>query len=285
MRRAFAVAALVPLLAACGARQSDNLDGGAAAVSDPGSSRVEIHVSSGQKLIFVATGAFDYKRDVGQFELRLFEDQSGEPAPDVFRLIGRTMYTGWTLAGKRAWQKEESFDPTDAEELIVPFEGGPTPDRVLGLLRKTSTKTENLGSDDVRGVSARHHRFNVDEDVLLAKFGIENGLDGHVDSTLVVEAWADENDLVRRLVFPESNEDDALDRATYDFFDFGVEVDVAAPPADQILSDEAFYKLFEQDCKARPAKDAQKSESCSIIGEDSGTGPVETMPRTMTEPK
>jgi hypothetical protein len=154
MRGAFAVVALVPLLAACGAKQSNNLDGASAAFSDAGSSRVELKLFSGERQVFVAEGTFDYRHDIGEVEVSAYEDD-GEPAPEVFRVIGKTIYTGWTLAGKRRWQKEEEFDPTSAEELIIPFEGGPPPDRVLQLLLETSTRTEVLGTDEIRGVASR----------------------------------------------------------------------------------------------------------------------------------
>jgi hypothetical protein len=63
-----------------------------------------------------------------------------------------------------------------------------------------------------------------------------------------------------------------------------VSVNVEAPPADQVLSDEAFYRLVEQDCKAR-GKGAPES-FCAMTGKGSGeVGPVETMPRTETDSK
>jgi hypothetical protein len=281
MRRALVLIVLAPLAVGCGAKPSDNLDGTAAAFSDAASSRVEIRVTSGEKTIFVAAGAFDYERDVGELKVRAAEE-IGEPAPDIFRLIGRMVYTGWTIGGKRRWQKEEDFEPTDAEELVIPFEGGPPPDRVITLLLKTSTRTQILGNDEIRGVNTRHHLLHVDEDALLREFGIENALDDHAKSTLVIHAWVDEDNLVRRLLFPESNEDSGNEQATMDFFDFGVKVDVEAPPKDQVLSDNAFYKLLEQDCKAQGGNDASKGDFCAMMGTGEGSGgtPAETTPRT-----
>jgi hypothetical protein len=286
MRRALTLVALLPFVLGCGAKSGSDLDDASAALSDAGSSRVEITVSSGKKRVLEASGVFDYRRDVGELELVAFDASFAGvdmPWPVAFRLIGRDVYTGWRFGDKLRWQKEEEWEPRDAEELIVPFEGGPAPDRVLELLLKASKRTQIFASEEIRGVKAKHYRLHIDEDALLRDYGIENGLDGPPPPPVVVDAWIDDDNLVRRLVFPQGAEEGAREEATFDFFDFGIAVDVKAPQPPDLISRREFDKLMKQECRSRKKADQKPGEFCSYItGERSdgptSYGPVETVP-------
>jgi hypothetical protein len=276
MRALLLVAFVAPVLAACGAKTGNDLDGAATALSKAGSSRVEINVSSGKKQLFQARGSFDYARDVGEIKFVAIDESitSETPAPVAVRFIDRTVYTGWSFSGKLRWQKEEEWEPTDPEELIVPFEGGPAPDRVLELLLKTSKRTEIRGSEEIRGVKAKHYRLHVDGDAVLREYGIENALDDHDRSPLVVDAWFDDDNLVRRLIFP--GEEEAGEKVVFDFYDFGVDVDVEAPSQKEVIGEREFEKLMEAECKAL-AKEKDFCAALAAAGEGE-EAPVETVP-------
>ena len=184
MRRAlFLIALLLPLLAACGAAQTSDLDDAASVRSKAGSSRVDVDVSSGKQDIFKATGSFDYERDVGELRVTMVEDEFEPLMPVAIRLIGRTFYSGWSFGDKLRWLKEEGFEPTDAEAVIVPFEGRSGTRQ--GARASAEVQQANSGPrvEDVRGVKAKHYRIHVDKDALLREAQIEKkALDDHDES-------------------------------------------------------------------------------------------------------
>jgi hypothetical protein len=278
MRRAlFLIALLLPLLAGCGAEQGSELDDAANALSKAGSSRVDVNISSGKRDLFKATGSFDYERDVGELRFTMIDDEFEPLVPAAVRLIGRTFYTGWSFGDKLRWLKEEGYEPTDAEGVIVPFEGGPAPDKVLELLLKTSKRTQVLGTEDVRGVKAKHYRIHVDQDALLREAKIKKALDDHDESDLVVEAWIDNDSLVRRLRLPDTE-----DTVSFDFYDFGVTVEVEVPHPDELIPEGEFEKLLEAECRKR-LKNMKPDEDdfCAVMAEvepDSEELSTETVP-------
>jgi hypothetical protein len=276
MRRALILIAMVPLAVACGAKK-DAFAGSPGAMKDAGSSRIEISVVGGKESpLFSGSGAIDYSHNRGELVMKT-DDKSFLPLGTMhFRFFGRTTYVGWTLLGKLRWMKEVE-EPTGTDRF-VPGIGGTSPDQVLELLVKSSKKVEILDTEQVRGVAAKHYRGHLDPKKLGEDFS-EPG-----DET-VVDAWIDEDGLVRRLRVP-----DAGDSMTIDFFDFGAKVDVEAPPADEVLSEEKFFGLMEQECKSSHDKAFRAGELCAGFvgfgsGESGSASPTETMPRTVTDAK
>jgi hypothetical protein len=278
MRRAIvALAVLAPLAAGCGAQRGNDLSDAQQAMAKAGTSRIEMSMQAGGKSFYVATGSMDYEHERGQIFVRPTGDADDWDLPgDVVegRFIGKTSYFGLVLAGKQRWVKEEDYDPSGAD-LFMPGPGGPSPDRVLALLFKSSKEVEVLGKDDIRGVSAKHYRGHVDPKKLPDSFG-EPG-------ELVIDAWIDDDGLVRRLVAPEEDEDGAS-ATTVDLFDFGVPVDVEVPSAAEVITDEEFMKLLEAECDARATTKRKAGDGglCSAstgYESDSGTttGPVVTV--------
>ena len=179
------------------------------------------------------------------------------------RIMGRMGYTGWTFSGETRWQKEFETTPSRSDRFI-PGLGGPSPQDLLRVLTKSSNKIDELESEEVRGVSATHYRARFDP-----KRFAEN-LPKSIEP--VVEAWIDDAGVARRVSVPGS------DGATVvDYFDFGVEVDVEAPPADEIVSEEEFSKLIEKWCRERP-KDGHSLFCDAFAAGGSGFGETETDP-------
>jgi hypothetical protein len=124
----------------------------------------------------------------------------------------------------------------------------------MQFLRGASDDIEELGKEEVRGVETTHYRATVDLEEA-AEQGAEIGelsdemreqLQAEIErmkaqtglDTLPVDVWVDEDDLLRRmkmdLSFAVEGEQVGMDM-TMDFFDFGVDVRVARPPADQTI--------------------------------------------------
>jgi len=268
MRGAILLALLVPLAAGCGAKES-GLAGSDQALKDAGSSRIEMTMASEDG--FSATGSIDYARDRG--ELVITSKGVEIPGGKMYgRFIGRTSYFGFTLLGKQRWQKEADYEPSGTDRFI-PGPGGPNPDRLLGLLIKSSTEVETLETEEIRGVPARHYRAHLDK----KKLGDDAS---YLPKDVVIDAWIDEDGLVRRVRVPQT---DGAEPTIIDLFDFGVEVDVEAPPAAEIVTEEELFKLMEKECRQMPVEKRRNSFFCDeAIAFGSEGGSVETVP---VEPK
>lgn len=280
-RRALMPLLLISLAAGCGTEQGA-LNGSDQALKDAGSSRIEISLVGGQPPFdYTGTGAIDYAHNRGELVMRSGAgDAPGGELHAVF--VGPDAYLGMKLLGKDRWQKEPEVEITGPERFI-PGPAGPSPDRLLALLTKSSTKVETIGDETIRGTPTKHYRAHVDK----AKLGEEDS--SYLPDDLVVDAWVDDSGLVRRLRVPLGGESAPV--YTVDLFDFGVDVHVKAPPDDEIVSEDEFSKLLDREClRERRYESLGEDQFCAIImasGSDSGTeyGPTVTMPTTVPEGK
>jgi hypothetical protein len=274
MRNALILLVLALLAVGCGAKES-GLAESDEALKDAGSSRMEMTVADSELPPgFTATGSIDYARD--RAELVIKSKAMDLPGGEMHvRFIGRTAYIGWTLLGKLRWQKETEYDPTAAERFM-PGLGGPNPDQLLGTIIKASEKIETLGNDEIRGVSTKHYRAHIDKE----KFN-DDARD--LPDKLVIDAWIDEDGLVRRVRLPDSDTSTTM----IDLYDFGVEVDVEAPSADEIITEDELMKLAEKECaQVRQRGEApEDSFACAMGGVlvSDYEGSIETVPQTETE--
>jgi hypothetical protein len=248
--------ALAPLAAGCGSDPA-SLQGSDDALKDASTSRVEFKLE-GKGVPYLAllrsTGSIDYANGRGEM---LFT--GGDPKSDARVLfVGHDGYFGAKIDGTMFWVKSsgESNRPADR---FLPGASGMTPDRLLKDLTKTSKKVDEVGSEQIRGVATTHYRAHLDK----SKFGS----DPNNAAPDVVDAWIDDQGLPRRVRVPFGSEKDA-GAEVVDLFDFGVPVDVQAPTADVIVSEEKFDALMEKECaKAKTAKDFEAANPlCLIFG-------------------
>ena len=275
-RRVLVLVVLVSLAVGCGAKKSV-LDGSADAMKDAGSSRVEMKMAPATPLpAYTATGAMDYAHNRGELVMTSPSNPKEFPGGEMnVRFFGDTTYIGFAIDGKLRWLKETD-EPTGTDRFI-PGIGGTSPDRLLDSLVKSSKKVEILGSENVRDVSAKHYRAHLDTKKLGEDFSY-NGEEA------VIDVWIDADGLARRLHVPE----EGAGPLVFDFYDFGAEVDVEAPPAEDVYSEKEFNKLIEKECLAMRGE-KPPSESgffCAYgVGEVSEEeAPTEITPRTITEP-
>ena len=148
------------------------------------------------------------------------------------------------LLGKVRWQKQSDYKATGTDRFM-PGPGATSPDQVLALLETLSTKVEMVGDEKVRDVSTNHYRAHFDR----RKLGDEEQM---ADGEVVVDAWVDDDGLVRRLRIPLGSEDAPV--SVMDLFDFGVDVDVQPPSRDELVSDDEFIRLFDRGVWAPTAR-------------------------------
>jgi hypothetical protein len=266
---------LAAALAGCGSASSSDLERSADATAAE-TSRFElsfnvkgIELSKRRDFKFVASGLFDYPNERGL--MRMDESDPTEDAlPTEFRLIGKTGYERWVFDGKTYWSKDEEVETSDdPSELLVPYPGGLTkPTDVLRRVLMASEETKELGDEDVRGVETTHYRAKVDGRKLLQQMErsdkVHTPEDVWGDRFFPVELWIDEESRVRRIRLPEGADANESMVMTIEFFDYGVEVDVQPPPADQVISQKELERLQQEAWDAKfPKSEVGKGEPAS----------------------
>jgi hypothetical protein len=279
MRRALPllvlVLAIAPVAASCGT-EPGSLDGSDEALKDAGSSRIEMDMTTsgeGSNLTYSGGGSMDYAHNRGQ--LSLIGKVSGEELH--FIVDGPDAYFGMRLLGKVRWQKDADYEATGPDRLM-PGAGGVSPDQVLELLTKLSKKVELVGDEKVRDVSTKHYRARLD----LKKLGTEYR-EPMFDGEIVVDAWVDDDGLLRRIRLPSGSEE--MPVFVLDLFDFGVDVDVQPPSADELVTADEFWRLLNRECARQQRSPNGMGQLCAVLTSDSGmsTGPTDTMPRRVSD--
>jgi hypothetical protein len=251
MRRGLMLLLLLPIAAGCGAKQS-GFEGSDQALKDIGTSRVEWTIEvTDPDWVYSSVGSIDYAQQRGELVMK-GKDIPGGEGRALF--IGRETYFGLDLQGKMRWQKD-SYEAIGTDRFI-PGPGGTDPNQLLGVLTKSSKEVEILGKEEIRGVLATHYRAHLDERKL-------EQTDRFSRNELVVDAWVDDNGLVRRVRAPY----DQGVTVRVDLFDFGVPVEVDAPPADEIVSADDFWKAVDKWCTSRSPN--EESQFCAV---SAGTG-------------
>jgi hypothetical protein len=205
MRLALAgVAALAVLTAACSGNGGEpDADPGAAETAD--SARISLFVAStASDILFDAScnGIADYAR----MRSRLVCDYADDTSMEVIEIDRQTWVRRVTTAGTAGPWTPSAPMPTGV--LAMP------PASLLATMRSAATREEQLGEEDVRGEPALHYRLTVDR----VAAGLVDG-----PGETIVDIWVAE-ELLRRISYEDGGQ-----RRTTEYFDYGVEVDIAPP--------------------------------------------------------
>lgn len=96
----------------------------------------------------------------------------------------------------------------------------------LDFLKGVSNVVRQLGTERVRQVETRHFQATVDLERVIPEAAASQQL------RPVVDVWVDDHNLVRRLRYETAA--DPKQVIVEELYDFGVAVEVTAPPADQV---------------------------------------------------
>lgn len=246
-------AALVALVAGCGSSPSsptaeeatDRLSpvaavqAAAASTEEAGSSRFELTSTTtvqGQVVEFTGSGLFDPATGEGS---ATFELPGGMGAMEqVF--IGDELFL--SVPG------QPGFYRLSVDDLVgTDLQNAARPTGSLDVLEGVSDDVEEVGSAEVRGDATTHYRGTLDARKALEQVGgslrdtAEQGFEATGVETLPFEAWIDDEGRLRRFTLtmdvPASDAtggQPVTSVTEIELYDFGVEVDVEAPPADQV---------------------------------------------------
>jgi hypothetical protein len=254
---------LAVALTACGSVE-DN-DAVAVAAGDTvsaGSARTEqitMTTFDGEAVEIRSSGIVDYRRDRSRF-VTDYPAIDGEPAGRLETItIGEISYTQLASGGGRMppGKRWVRFDPSAPAEpvaqkddegtgsaVVMSFSDdslGRDPGEIVEHLAKAGSDIVHVGRDRVRGVETIHYRTTLDlrqtflDDARKAGIPAEHVEEmlEHVDTTRRVDVWVGADDLVRRIV-TRSSLGGGSTMTTIEFFDFGVDEEIEAPPAVEV---------------------------------------------------
>jgi hypothetical protein len=231
--------------------------------SDAGSSKVKFAATTdipGQEAPVVLTGEgeFDYAAQKGRLTYDLSDlfaaagqDIGSEPAEIV--VDGTVFYMKFPalsslLPGAKEWikfdlatlGKESGFDLAQLQQLN---QGDPA--ATLEYLRATGD-VEEVGQEDLDGVETTHYRATVDVDKAIEQAPAESraALQAQIDQLkaaglekLPIDVWIDGDGLPRKFTYDvtvDTNGQKVRTVVEMELTDYGVEVEVTPPPADQV---------------------------------------------------
>jgi hypothetical protein len=163
------------------------------------------------------------------------------------------------------WVRDEL--PERAGGWGDPFTGG-QPTDMVDALRELGLPVEVVGSERVRGVdTTRYQVLATAEDLIRAEHqegDIEGPDFGDLgDMETVIDVWVDDQDLLRRMRTETDvsaaysgwmEEEQVVDARTimeFELFDYGVDVDITAPPEDEVVDAEPLM-IEEEDWEIPP---------------------------------
>ena len=263
MRRvlvALQVVALAVGLTACGgdALALDPVASAATKTVESGSSRVEFAIAmkaAGQSMDMTGSGLFDYRERRGAVTYRMQLPGVGNASMEM-RMIDTKLYlrlpqavAGPALPNGKQWfglDLDKSLRRAGLGSLD--FTQQQDPAQTLQYLRAASSGVKENGSATVRGVETTRYVGRLDFRKALdaglerlpaaererARQGMQRMLGRPGSKGVPFEVFVDDDGLLRRLTLDMSMEamgQPLSTKLSMDYFDFGVDVDVQAPPA------------------------------------------------------
>jgi hypothetical protein len=240
------------------------LDRVPAALEEAETSRFEMEVVSGGEPGEPPPFRAEGEQDLRTGAMRMVFDLGGTDSRAETLLDGDLLYlraplfalfTGdadaWIRVDLEEAGAEAGLDP----DQLVPTDAGPT--ALLQQLRGADEDVEDLGREEIRGVSTRHLRVMVDSDRAVDQTPEElrkqrrTSTDAAgLPSRYPMEVWIDDDGLPRRIRTVLEVDEEGTDRTTHqttlDLYDFGVSVDVTPPDAADVVDiDQLLQQLAE----------------------------------------
>jgi hypothetical protein len=199
---------------------------------------------------FTGTGAVDVRRERGYATMDMSElaEKAGAPGADAgdwtmdIVFDRRFVYMKFGLLsaalGGKSWMGfdlERMSEALGIDRSLIRSQQqqGADPASTLRFLEAASGDVEEVGTEEVRGVESTHYRGTVD----LSTFPGVAELGG--DDQMEMEVWVGEDNMVRRVKWTQSINPQGTDQSvdasfTCEYYDFGAEVVVDPPPADDL---------------------------------------------------
>ncbi|MGH3171456.1 MAG: hypothetical protein ACRDN0_37045 [Trebonia sp.] len=214
--------------------------------------------TQGMTVTFTTTGEFDFSHSRGTLAMQAPADMTElfMPSHLYLKISGSD---SMPLPKGKSWIDigTGNTGPTATDPiagLAGPLAGPASPAGILAMLTAVSGSVRKLGTSTVRGVPVTEFQVNVDTAKAAARMpsadrgSFQAMMSAFGGGEIPVDVWVDNQNLVRQLRIslrvpasvPGAQGMGAPQGSVYiettDFYDFGVEVRVTAPPASQVAS-------------------------------------------------
>ena len=247
---ALLVAVLAALGAGCGGVAIDPVAAAASKTADAGSFRFSFSFSLGagdkQQPALAGSGAYDASARRLQATLTL-----GKDTLDGILDVGTATVYAKPPTGKaqlpagKTWMKLDlgAAAKQAGVDLGTITSAQLDPGKLVGVLKQAGTSTK-VGTEQVGGVETTHYRVTIDPKTALAKSGAtakqkqqaQQALQFLGDSTFPLDVWVDGAGLLRRVALDFGAGGLLSLKAQLDLTDYGADVHVDLPPADQVAT-------------------------------------------------
>ena len=170
--------------------------------------------------------------------------------------IGDTAWVKWGLLSIFTGQEDVWLETTnDASGDVTSdfgFSATVAPDEFLTNFEYAYGTVNKLGTEKVRGVNTTHYQVIIDADALAATMSAEEReeFETELGATPIgdfpMEFWIDADGLLRRMevdlanaaLASEDTEDLESGTMTFEMWDYGTDLNITPPPADQIVTED-----------------------------------------------
>lgn len=184
------------------------------------------------------TQAMEGEAEFSDDGIEMKASSTGAQAMEVI-LVDKVMYLkSADLGTGEKWMKIDLSDPNSLFGMI----GKATDPEATFKALEAPKDLELIGTEDVDGVATNHYRITLDPAQYLKAMELPPAMADMMPDELVTEMWVDADNLPRK--FSQTTEMPAVgggkpttstSEGTY--ADFGTDVDIEAPPADQVTED------------------------------------------------
>ncbi len=198
-------------------------------------SRVEMTMSFGDQLSTSAEGDLDYTTDPPSMSMTM--DMPGVGETDMVLVDGLVYMRLGEISEGKYWK----LDPSDPDGPVA----GMGLDQMLeqtdplGALEKMEAGIDSVtfeGTEDVDGRELDRYELTIDTEAAIGAYGgggLPDGTAEQLPETVTYDLWLDDEDRFARMVMEMPIMDQQVS-VEMDVDDWGKEVDIAAPPADEV---------------------------------------------------
>lgn len=185
---------------------------------------------------------------------QMFGDMEMRQIDDIVYLMF-PFFTG-LMGAETEWVSMPAEEGSDFAEEMGSAAAPSNPASFLEAFAGAEGTVEELGTEDVRGISTTHYRVTVEEGwqaALSPEELAELEEQGPLPETsFPLDLWVDRDGLVQRMSISMTADEADVELGgetgavtmMFDFFDFGQSVTIEPPPADQVTSMEELEQAF-----------------------------------------
>ncbi len=256
------LAGVAVLAAGCGtqvAGGSGHTDALAAAVARTSAQTARVAITTttqmqSMSVSFTETGVFDFAHSRGMLSMQQPVGLTELFVPPKTYVKLSDMAGAGLPRGKSWFAISDGMPGGPAAAMLGPFGGNGDPADLLASLTAVAGSEKEVGTTVIRGVPVTEYQVNIDPAKAVTRLpgweraGFQEFVKALGSGAIPVDVWVDSQDLVRRVQLslhvpdvagmpsaPATTGNPQLVQSA-DFYDFGVPVRVAAPPASEVAS-------------------------------------------------